>query len=94
MQSSFRPLMPIFYTLVSLFQMTYSIVHFTESDEVAVVCTKWITQPQSCVWPMDVSRSTLQKMLQLEADPQTNWMRYEVRILCSNISTFHDKWAS
>ena len=73
-----------------VFQMAYAIALFCDTDEVAIVCSKWIIHSEpikKCRWPSNVSATGLKNCLILEADP-AGWPSYDVRILCPDIGEY------
>ena len=68
--------------------MTFSIVLFVDDDEVAVVCSKWLTSSTTCVWPPASNKNFINRFLRMEAEAQADWVTYTVRILFTAISKF------
>ena len=59
----------------------FSIVVFSESNEVDVIPDKWLLDDHSAYWP-NVKAHDLFKLRQMQASPSGTWDIYEIRVLC------------
>ncbi|XP_064464985.1 uncharacterized protein LOC135376412 [Ornithodoros turicata] len=60
----------------------YSVVHFTDMDDVAVVPTDWISDGMS-VWPPYKSTARITRAVRETENPGLDWERYSCRVLSS-----------
>ena len=64
--------------------MAYVVVIFTDTEEVGVVVSTWITGKSKMLWPFFKSPAALTKAVKerLQPDPNT-WTSHNVRVLCA-----------
>lgn len=65
--------------------MSYSIVVFCDSEEVAAVCSSWITEDGRCFWPSRSNRKAIMDLLVNKAPVACTWDSFPIRILSTNI---------
>ena len=64
--------------------MAYIVMIFTDTEEVGVVVSTWITGKSHTLWPLFKSSAALTKAVKerLQPDP-TTWTSHNVRVLCA-----------
>ena len=64
--------------------VAYIVMIFTDTEEVGVVVSTWITGKSKALWPLFKSPAALTKAVQerLQPDP-TTWTSHNVRVLCA-----------
>lgn len=59
----------------------FAIVEFTEEKSVSVVPSHWVLDRKFCLWPCDVNKSEISKLIQNQADPKDSWSSFSCRVM-------------